>query len=175
MKKSLFKVLANNYKLACAIFIGALAVSASAALLTPGSGVLSGTVFARGGFVDSTDLKFKIKGGPQEVLHVPDAAETVVQQIVIAPGGHSGWHSHPGPVVVLVKAGQISFYSGDDPTCTPKVYSAGEAFIDSGQGHVHIARNESTTTNLELWATYFDVPVGGGFRIDAPAPGNCSF
>jgi hypothetical protein len=22
---------------------------------------------------------------------------------------------------------------------------------------------------------YLDVPVGGGFRIDAPAPGNCPF
>lgn len=175
MKKSLFKVLAANYRLASALLVGGLAVSASAAFLTPGSGVLSGTVFARASFLAPTDIKFKIKGGAQEVIHVPDARENVVQQIVIAPGGHSGWHSHPGPVVVLVKAGQISFYSGDDPTCTAQTYSAGQAFIDSGQGHVHIARNESSTENLELWATYFDVPPGGAFRIDAPAPGNCSF
>jgi hypothetical protein len=50
---------------------------------------------------------------------------------------------------------------------------AGQSFIDRGQGHVHIARNESTSQRLELWATYFDVPPGGAFRIDAPNPGNC--
>jgi len=97
-----------------------------------------------------------------------------MQQIVIAPGGNTGWHSHPGPVVVLIKSGQMSFYDSEDPTCTVRTYSAGEAFIDSGQGHVHIARNEGSV-NLELWATYFDVPVGGAFRINADSPGNCGF
>ncbi len=93
-----------------------------------------------------------------------------MQQIVIAPGGNTGWHSHPGPVVVLIKSGQMSFYEED---CTLRTYSAGQSFIDKGQGHVHIARNESQSENLELWATYFDVPPGGAFRIDAPNPGNC--
>jgi len=76
-------------------------------------------------------------------------------------------------VVVLIKSGSMSLYSGDDPTCAARIYTAGQAFIDSGQGHVHIARNESSTQSLELWAVYFDVPPGGAFRIDAPAPGNC--
>ena len=121
-----------------------------------------------------TDLKFKIKGSSEQVVLVNNAQETVVQQIIMAPGGHTGWHSHPGPVVVVIKSGQMSFYDGDDPTCTVRTYSAGQAFIDSGQGHVHIARNEGAT-NLELWATYFDVPPGGAFRIDAASPGNCPF
>jgi len=66
------------------------------------------------------------------------------------------------------------FYDSEDPTCTVRTYSAGEAFIDSGQGHVHIARNEGSV-NLELWATYFDVPAGGAFRINADSTGNCGF
>lgn len=143
-------------------------------MLTPGSGVLSAPVVARAHFVAPTDVRFKVKDGQAEVINAPNAAETVVQLIVIGPNGHTGWHSHPGPVVVLIKSGTMSFYDGDDPTCTVKTYTAGQAFIDSGQGHDHIARNESSE-NLELWATYFDVPVGGAFRIDKPAPGNCSF
>jgi len=145
---------------------------------TPGSGVLSATVVARGTFADPTDLKFKVDTSSQEVIHVPDAQQTVVQQIVIGPGGHTGWHSHPGPVVVVVTAGTLTFYSSEDPACTPRTYAAGDAFIDRGQGHVHIARNESTTANLELWATYFDVPPpppSNNFRIDVPSPGNCGF
>jgi hypothetical protein len=47
--------------------------------------------------------------------------------------------------------------------------------VDPGHGRVHIARNEGAT-NLELYATYFEVPPAGGFRTDVPAaPGNCPF
>ncbi|MDQ3373343.1 MAG: cupin domain-containing protein [Acidobacteriota bacterium] len=101
------------------------------------------------------------------------AQETAIGQLVWSPGGHTGWHTHPGPAVVLVKSGQLSFYDGEDPTCTARIYSAGQSFIDSGQGHVHLVRNESQTENAEVWTTYFDVPPGGATRIDAPNPGNC--
>lgn len=147
---------------------------APAAVPTSGFGTTS-VVQARGSFVDSTDIKLKVNAGSEQVIHVADAGENVIQQIIIAPGGHTGWHSHPGPVVVLVKSGALTFYSGDDPTCTGRTYTAGQAFIDSGQGHVHIARNESSTQTLELWALYFDLATGGSTRIDAPAPGNCPF
>ena len=161
-------------QLALAAFVAAFSAVAVAAVLTPSSGILSAPVFARASFADPTGLLFRVgRGRQQELTQVRAAQETVMQQIVIAPGGHTGWHSHPGPVVVLIKSGQMSFYEGDD--CTVRTYSAGEAFIDRGQGHVHIARNESQSENLEIWATYFDVPPGGAFRIDAPDPGNCSF
>jgi len=150
----------------------ALAVTAFA---TPGSGVLSATVFARASFQDPVDMKFKIEHDGQNVLHVADARETVVQQIVLSPGGQTGWHSHPGPVIVLVKAGALTFYAGDDPECGGRTYTSGQSFIDSGQGHVHYARNESASADVDLWAVYLDVPPGGAFRIDAPAPGNCAF
>jgi quercetin dioxygenase-like cupin family protein len=152
----------------------ALTLLAGAALATPSSNIVSATVVARASFVDPVDLKFKIKEKRQEVLHAPELLETVMQQIIIGPGGTTGWHSHPGPVVVLIKTGELTFYSSEDLTCTPRTYSAGQAFIDPGQGHVHLARNV-TGQNVELWATYFDVPVGGAFRIDAPSPGNCGF
>jgi quercetin dioxygenase-like cupin family protein len=148
--------------------------AAGAVLATAPSGIVTAPVVARAAFADPVDIKFKVQEGRrQEVLHVRNALDTVMQQIVIAPGGATGWHSHPGPVVVLIKSGQMSFYDGDDPTCTVRTYSAGQAFIDSGQGHVHIARNEGSE-NLELWATYFDVPPGQPFRLDSPNPGNCA-
>lgn len=164
------------------VALGAIALAAivalfpAVALATPPEGIVSAIVFAGpAGFADRTDLRFRINRGPgQEVITVNRSEDTVIQQVVIAPAGHTGWHSHPGPVVVLIKSGTLSFYDGEDPTCTVRTYAAGEAFIDSGQGHVHIARNEGSE-NLELWATYFDVPADGIFRIDAPDPGNCPF
>jgi quercetin dioxygenase-like cupin family protein len=160
------------------IFVGVMTVvtgAVAAVLATPASGILSAPVVARAIFQSPVDIKFKIEDGRQEVIHVPNAGETVMQQVVIGPGGQTGWHSHPGPVVVLVKSGVLTFFSGDDPSCTQRSYSAGQAFVDSGQGHVHLAANLSGTENVELWATYFDVPPGGAFRIDAADPGTCSF
>ncbi len=169
-------------QLAVLVIVAAASTAlAGAALVTPGSGIVSAPVVARASFVDLVDVRFKVEGQrqnghgePQEITRARNAQETVMQQIVIAPGGSTGWHSHPGPVVVLIKSGVMTFYSGEDGRCTSRTYSAGQAFIDRGQGHVHIARNEGSE-NLELWATYFDVPPGGAFRIDAPNPGNCSF
>jgi len=164
------------------VLVGVVAVSivAVAAVLTPSSGILMAPVFVRASFADRTDVQFKINGVSQEifvrgqsdeeVINVNNARETVMQQIVIAPGGQTGWHTHPGPAVVLIKSGQMSFYADD---CTLRTYSAGQSFVDSGQGHVHVARNQGNV-NLELWVTYFDVPPGGAFRIDAPSPG-CGF
>jgi quercetin dioxygenase-like cupin family protein len=156
--------------------LGLAAVTAlvGTAQATPSSNIVSAIVVARASFVDTVGVKFKIDEGHQEVLHAPELLETVIQQIVIGPGGSTGWHSHPGPVVVLIKSGALTFYSSEDPTCTPRIFSAGEAFIDPGQGHVHLARNLGSQ-NVELWATYFDVPVGGPFRLDAADPGNCGF
>ena len=140
---------------------------------TPASGILSGTVVARASFQDPVDIKIKVNDGRQDVFHVPNAGETVMQQIVFGPGGQSGWHSHPGPVIILVKSGVLTFFSGEGAGCTSRNYSAGQALIDSGQGHVHRAANLSATENVEVWVTYFDVPPGGAFRIDAANPGNC--
>jgi quercetin dioxygenase-like cupin family protein len=163
----------------CALALSAIiAVTAPVALATGSSGILpepDTMVLARGSFADRTDIKLKIKGARgQEVINVGNAQQTVVQKITIAPGGHTGWHSHPGPVVVVITQGTMSFYDSEDPTCTVRHYTTGQAFVDSGQGHVHIARNEGSG-NLVLLATYFDVPVGQHFRIDAPNPGTCAF
>ena len=63
-----------------------------AALATPASGILSGAIIARAAFQSPVDIKIRIDDGRQEVIHVPDAQETVMQQIIIAPGGQTGWH-----------------------------------------------------------------------------------
>ena len=101
-----------------------------------------------------------------------DNTDIVVTDIVVAPGGHSGWHTHPGPTLVVVKTGAITFYHGDDRTCTGTRYAAGTAFIEAG-GTLGIARNEEPGQTT-IVATFF-VPKGGAARIDAAAPGNCAF
>jgi hypothetical protein len=155
--------------------VTALAVAAAltgVAFATPGSGTV-GMIMARAAFTNPVDFKVKLADAPK-VIHVPQAADTVIQQITIQPGGHSGWHTHPGPAIALIKSGELTLYSGDDPTCTGQSFGVGQAFVDSGQGHVHLARN-LTSQVTEVWVTYLDVPPGGSVRNDANNPGNCTF
>jgi quercetin dioxygenase-like cupin family protein len=98
--------------------------------------------------------------------------DVLVQAVVGKPGGYSGWHSHPGQGIVVVYAGRIATYDGDDPTCTPKYYSAGEVFTEA-PGHVHYVRSEGAVP-YRAFAT-FVLPVGVASRTDVPAPGNCPF
>ena len=105
-------------------------------------------------------------------LKSKDNTDIVVTNIAVAPGGHSGWHFHPGPVLIIVKTGTITFYHANDPTCTGTRHTAGTAFVEEG-GAVGIARNEGTG-EATVVATFF-VPAGSPTRIDAPRPGNCSF
>src|SRR5215204_3372198 len=129
MKKQNFRSIVSAHKLALLVVLGAATTAVGAVLLTPGAGVISAPVFVRASFLDPTDIKFKVEDGSKEVIHVPNAAESVIQQIVIGPGGHTGWHSHPGPVVVLLKSGTMTFYDGDDPSCSARTYVAGQAFV----------------------------------------------
>lgn len=100
-------------------------------------------------------------------------ADVFVVKNTVPPGGYSGWHTHPGPSVVLVTKGTATVYDGDDPYCTPAVYPAGTGFIDNGDGHVHMVRNEGA---VDLETVAFQViPHGASRRIDAPAPGYCGF
>lgn len=175
MIKNLRGKTARMVVLASVALAGLVTVLVRTATATPPSNIVSGTILARASFVEPTDIKFKIDSGSEEVVHAPEVQETVIQQIVIGPGGNTGWHSHPGPAVAMIKAGALALYSSEDPTCTPRIYLAGEAFVDHGQGHVHLARNLSSTENVEVWVTYFDVPPGGSPRLDAANPGNCGF
>jgi hypothetical protein len=98
----------------------------------------------------------------------------VTQQIRIAAGGTTGWHSHPGPVLVTVKAGELTLVYASDPNCVGTTYKAGESFVDRGDENIHTAFNRGNV-ELELWATYL-VPgeANAPFRLDAPDPGICS-
>src|SRR5262245_11857484 len=51
--------------------------------------------------------------------------DTVVLTTMIAPGGSTGWHSHPGPAFIVVTQGTLTVYDGNDPACTPHRYGPG--------------------------------------------------
>jgi hypothetical protein len=87
---------------------------------------------------------FNLKAEPHSLAFSIEAKvplDIVVRTHDYAPGSSTGWHSHPGPVFITVLEGSVTFYERDDPTCTTKVVSKGEGYVDTGRGH--IGRNES--------------------------------
>ena len=163
-------------KLEWLVLLGAAILAiAGSALATPPEGFTSVPI-AQGPFAafevsnyfisDKGKLWFswqKIKG----------KSDGYVQTNVWQPGGNTGWHTHLSHTLIIVTAGAVTQYEGDDPSCTPHVYTAGMSFVDLGGSHVHIVRNEG---NVEAQVIAFRlVPAGQPGRIDAPDPGNCPF
>ena len=104
-------------------------------------------------------------------------SETVVFTVVMGPGAASGWHRHPGAVVVLVKAGTLTTYGLDKPPCTGVDLPTGSAYFEDDAANAkwpHFVRNKSKSETLELVVTAFNVPAGAPARSDAPAPKDCA-
>jgi hypothetical protein len=132
------------------------------AIASPGSGiVLPITTVSDGTLAGPT--KVNIPGIVK--LQTYEDLRILTQELTILPGGNTGWHSHPGPVLVTVKHGTFRYQESD---CSFTDYAAGETVLDSGGGHVHVGRNPSGTDNLDLSVTYL-IPPGVAPRIDVPA------
>jgi quercetin dioxygenase-like cupin family protein len=104
------------------------------------------------------------KKGPSDVY---------VQSNIWAPGGSTGWHSHPGSSLIIVTAGTVTDYEGRDPDCKPHVYKTGMAFADPGGDHIHILRNEGVVEAKTIVVQL--IPADAARRIDVADPGNCRF
>ena len=169
----------------CLILIGSLVGSASFyhpgdALATTAQGYKT-TLLAKGLFGEmdvSSLLPQGMKADEKDRLQLSiqqtkGPLDVYVQSNVWAPGGSTGWHSHPGPSLIIVTAGTVTDYEGHDPDCRPHVYKAGTGFVDSGGDHVHILRNEGTV-EAQTTAVQF-IPEGRDRRIDVADPGNCHF
>jgi quercetin dioxygenase-like cupin family protein len=142
-----------------------------------------GTTIAQGRFGDIDVFNHFIPPNIENDRHKRDIwlswqktkgmSDLFVQSNVWQPGGSTGWHSHPGHSLIIVTAGTVTAYEGDDRGCRPHVYTQGMGFIDPGGNHVHILRNEGDVVAQTIAVQL--IPAGQPRRIDVDDPGNCSF
>ena len=145
-----------------AFVIGAVVLSSGTVVATPGSG-FGATVVSKGTLAGPVKLE-----GLGLKLSTKATTDMVIQQIDIAPGGQSGWHQHPGLVLVTVVIGAVNVQVECEPAQT---FSAGQSFVEPPLTTV-IVTNASTTAPGRNFATLV-VPTGRALRIDVPAP-DCS-
>ena len=161
-----------------------LAVHGSSVSATPATDPgFKGTTLANATFgpIDS----HVVSSNPQweEMITTHENSDLYVQQNDWDPSAcngcvpSTGWHTHPGPSLVIVTKGSVTEYDGDDPNCTPHVYTAdtpNNSFVDMGGGHVHIVRDESGAPAQTIAVQL--IPAGADRRQDvATSPGNCPF
>jgi hypothetical protein len=103
-----------------------------AAMATPGAGFVFNFLNRFTSTTDAIHEHAHDKGWSVE-LEVQGATDFVEQDVMLAPGGFSGWHSHPGPVLITVKSGTAT----------------GSAFIEPANAHHYVANKGSDNLN---WA-----------------------
>jgi hypothetical protein len=103
---------------------------------------------------NSDRVKFQTKG-PTDVR---------VARVEIAPGGYSGWHHHPGVVIVTVASGSVTFTHSD---CSSKTYGPGlpngAVFVEGGDDPAQASSTTGATNYVTFVAPHDSPPV---FRID---------
>jgi quercetin dioxygenase-like cupin family protein len=67
----------------------------------------------------------------------PDGADVFVQHLSLGANQVFAWHTHPGPVVVTVRSGSLTYQDAGSNACRNRTYMAGQGFVDPGFGQVH--------------------------------------
>src|SRR5690348_13720164 len=107
------------------------------------------------GFSTNHEVHIEAKG-PNDVLQA---------ELVFHPGGDTGWHTHPGPVIVVVKSGALTEIHKNG--CV-SVHPAGSVFYETA-GEVHRAINQ-TGGVTEVYVTFIS-PAGAPPLQPAGDPG----
>ena len=156
MRLSRKRVLAATVGLAFLV----VASVAAMALASPGSGTSTLILAPRSTLADSVHvnqdrIKFQTK----------DPTDAVVQQVTFGPHAFSGWHHHPGVIIVLVKSGHVTTH---DENCQTATYGPGQVFIESGSAPFLVSNESGTEPAVDV-ATQI-APAGSPFRVEDDPP-----
>jgi quercetin dioxygenase-like cupin family protein len=102
----------------------------------------------------------------------PGGTDAFVQHVRLGPGAPTGWHTHPGPALVLVVRGSLVYEDAGADRCNRLVYEAGDGFVDRGFGHVH--RAIAGAEGVDFYVVYLLPPGTPTHVIAADAPAECS-
>ena len=148
--------------------------SATAGATAPNAGWHADSPPAKGYF-ENVRVYSKVADGDNDAFVAilsNEPSDIYVNHVVVDPLGNSGWHTHPGPSVVVVKRGTATVYEVDGMNCVQHTYPAGTGFVDAGGTHVHLVSNASTTDTLEVYA-FQVIPTGLARVISVTDPGLC--
>ena len=139
---------------ATTVGVAVIGTLAAVALGSPGRGVTITTLvtadFDHKVHLNSDRVKFQTKG----------RTDVRIQKLVFAPGGYSGWHHHPGVVIVAVESGALTLWEAD---CSSKTYGPGlpngAVFAEGGDAPQQVTTAGGATVYATFVAPSHDPPV----------------
>ena len=145
--------------------VGAVALVGTLATVTfasSGFGVTSTTIvtanFDNVVHMNSDSIKFQTKG----------ATDVRIQKLVFTAGGFSGWHHHPGIILVSVESGSVTLWNAN---CSSTTYGPGlpdgAVFAEGGDDPVQATSATGATAYVTYVAPNADPPV---FRLEDDPP-----
>ena len=157
----------------------ASAALASAAVLSPAAATapqgltVNGIVSGSFGTINLNTSSHKT-GQWGMILKTLDDTDIGADEVNLAGGGYTGWHSHPSAVFVTITQGSVQWFNGSDPACPSTTYHAGQSFIEDAF-IIHNVKNASSSAAAEMVAIHINPAgtSGPAFRIDEPKPTNC--
>jgi hypothetical protein len=162
-KEKVMRVLRSKKKwTAATIGVAMIGMLAAVALGSPGFGVTMTNLvtanFDHTVHLNSDKVKFQTK----------DFTDVRIQRLDFAPGSFSGWHHHPGIVLVTVASGSVTLWKSD---CSSTTYGPGlpdgAVFVEGGDDPVQATSTNGATNYVVLVAPNADPPV---FRIEDDPP-----
>jgi quercetin dioxygenase-like cupin family protein len=140
------------------------------ALATPPSGIVLNQIVARGAALDDINEKITPSDNPDQSgenwrlkVQTNGATDFYVQHLVVGPGGHSGWHTHPGLLIGTVVSGSIDYYNGN---CQKRSFTAGQVFTENSEVHAII---NTGVVDADLSIAYL-IKHDAARRSEATAP-----
>src|ERR1700693_3726689 len=150
--------------------VSAACAVAGIGIATPSLGVLYNVILATGTVNHDVHAHGHValpgsEEGFMAAVETEGAANFIVQDVIFAPGGTTGWHKHPGVLLLSLTAlsGSVDWY---DANCVKHVYNAGESWTEGTTLHDVVNNSNS---NAHFIVTYI-VAKGVAKRTDEPAP-----
>lgn len=145
-----------------AVAAATVAVMSTAAFASPPTNVTP-TTFATAGLdasehLNNDRIKFQTKG-PTDLR---------MQRLSFGANSTTGWHHHPGMVIVIVASGTIELW---DTSCSKKAYGPGspngQVFVEA-LPHAHQA---TSAAGADVYVTYVAPDASPPtFRVEEPVP-----
>ena len=153
----------RRHGVAAAVGVAVIGSVAAIALGSPPSGFVGETPLV------TADLANPVHRNSDRVkFQTKDPTDVRVQKFVISAGGYSGWHHHPGIVIVAVASGAVTFTRSD---CSSKTYGPGlpngAVFVEGGDDPGQASSAGGATLYATFVAPSADPPV---FRIEDDPP-----
>jgi len=135
--------------------IGALAAAVALGSPPGPPGKVTITTLVTANFDDTVHLNSeKVK------FQTKEATDVRIQKIVFEAGAFSGWHHHPGMVLLAVESGAVTFWESD---CSSQTYGPGlpngAVFAEGGDSPQEVTTAGGATVYATFVAPSLDPPV----------------